>query len=83
MKITRLDGRYSGYPKFRYRIDFEFYEQAKMAQITRAFYNIYGADEALWGSRQKEDPWSVHYYRNKRQLYYLNESQLTLALLGL
>ena len=81
MKISKLDARYTGYPKFHYRIDFGYWERAKMVAITRAFYQLYGADESLWGRHQQTSAWSVHRYRDQRQLYYLTESQLTLALL--
>jgi len=81
MKISKLDARYTGYPKFRYRIDFEYSERVKMAAITGAFRRLYGADEAVWGSSKQPSAWSVHRHRDQRQLYYLTESQLTLALL--
>lgn len=90
-KVTKLDGRYKHYPKFKYRIDFDTKGMEKWEQWHKTIiwcretwgeeYEFIAA--GLNSYRKFNEHWRTEMPKNKwyRQLYLTSEQAVTLFLL--
>lgn len=81
MVVTKLNGNYAGYPKWKFALEFPKNKAGKLErfQYVRLFIQLYGEDRTPSKTPTKYYDWNQHWYNDvkRNRINFNNESDIT------